>query len=659
MRLLFKLLIFILPQILYGQELIRNGKDFTINSSGETASCFGIPQFWEDVDNGTCLAENGYCRLLHRFSTDNCFFDCGEPCSVLNIGPPTIGDQCVPSVVNWVTQKTSASILGNSETFIGLPYNNIGGFNCYRTGIKQKLLKPLATNRTYRLSFDAVFKNDITEYSGAEITIQFDDNSNEVDPEIEEIFDILDTGGINNESWQPIVFEFTPNDCNIDYIKLLRKSGTTGGIILIDNISLKSICAEENRCDLTKFNEDNSNVWSNNIHSATEPLTFNGLAGVELATLLVYRNNTLVSNRSFFRPLNQIFWDGKDNDGVDLPNSNYNYKLLIYTSCDCGFEKEDEFEKTGNMNMPYPILLNQVQSLNSYISIGNLSNVHSLSFKIENLNGSSVYESPIFSNPPEVFNWNGIIGNNGSLSAANYILKLKATNNCGTTEYDFQIEVIDDVSIQNFPASTFVNAPVPKPTSFECSLTNYFPAAFAPLPCCSTDVNLEYSNVFIAGNQQFIAQNNIVLGDNVVILPNSELDFLANNQVIINPGVTIDGSSSYVVLENQNCNPQRIGIINDLENDLLDKESKSNIAEIIEYLIEIFPNPAQNNFTIGASENISQFSIYDLSGKLILKQENVGLNKTEVSANNLQAGIYFVNIVTKNQNETKKLMIAK
>jgi hypothetical protein len=95
-----------------------------------------------------------------------------------------------------------------------------------------------------------------------------------------------------------------------------------------------------------------------------------------------------------------------------------------------------------------------------------------------------------------------------------------------------------------------------------------------------------------------------------------------------------------------------------LKKTILRKNSKNENVRRLD-LLEIFPNPAQNNFTIGASESICQFSIYDISGKLVLKQENVGLNKTEVSVENMQAGIYFVKIITPNQNETKKLMIAK
>lgn len=75
--------------------------------------------------------------------------------------------------------------------------------------------------------------------------------------------------------------------------------------------------------------------------------------------------------------------------------------------------------------------------------------------------------------------------------------------------------------------------------------------------------------------------------------------------------------------------------------------------------LDVFPNPAKNNFTVSASENINQLSIYDIMGKQVFKQENIGVNKQLVSIDKLQPGIYFVNIITPNQNETKKLIIAK
>jgi hypothetical protein len=73
----------------------------------------------------------------------------------------------------------------------------------------------------------------------------------------------------------------------------------------------------------------------------------------------------------------------------------------------------------------------------------------------------------------------------------------------------------------------------------------------------------------------------------------------------------------------------------------------------------IFPNPTRSNFTISSPEPIVQFSIFDVSGKLVLKQENVGTSMHEVSTENLLEGIYFVMVNTSNQNETLKLVIEK
>jgi len=76
---------------------------------------------------------------------------------------------------------------------------------------------------------------------------------------------------------------------------------------------------------------------------------------------------------------------------------------------------------------------------------------------------------------------------------------------------------------------------------------------------------------------------------------------------------------------------------------------------------ELFPNPAQNEVNVRSlmSEEIITLRISDAAGKLLIKNElliNLYLGKLEL---NLMNGIYFVEIINKdNKHEYKKLIIS-
>jgi|YNPMSStandDraft_1061717.scaffolds.fasta_scaffold05786_4 hypothetical protein len=72
-------------------------------------------------------------------------------------------------------------------------------------------------------------------------------------------------------------------------------------------------------------------------------------------------------------------------------------------------------------------------------------------------------------------------------------------------------------------------------------------------------------------------------------------------------------------------------------------------------VIDIFPNPAQNNFYITNAQN-STIEILDIVGNIITSQKiNNSLETIEVS--NIANGTYFVRIINNNGNYTKKIVI--
>ncbi|MBP6455557.1 MAG: T9SS type A sorting domain-containing protein [Chitinophagaceae bacterium] len=71
-------------------------------------------------------------------------------------------------------------------------------------------------------------------------------------------------------------------------------------------------------------------------------------------------------------------------------------------------------------------------------------------------------------------------------------------------------------------------------------------------------------------------------------------------------------------------------------------------------LFNIFPNPTNNVIVIDINEPFADFSIFDLSGKLILK--NQIYNKEEINLLSLVKGIYIVKIQTSKYSNTLKLI---
>ncbi|WP_298425171.1 T9SS type A sorting domain-containing protein [uncultured Kordia sp.] len=73
--------------------------------------------------------------------------------------------------------------------------------------------------------------------------------------------------------------------------------------------------------------------------------------------------------------------------------------------------------------------------------------------------------------------------------------------------------------------------------------------------------------------------------------------------------------------------------------------------------ILLYPNPANNNFTISAKTPLEEISIYDMSGKQILSRKNGTTHAQTIQLNTLASGMYAVRIKTDNTTQIKKLII--
>jgi hypothetical protein len=77
--------------------------------------------------------------------------------------------------------------------------------------------------------------------------------------------------------------------------------------------------------------------------------------------------------------------------------------------------------------------------------------------------------------------------------------------------------------------------------------------------------------------------------------------------------------------------------------------------------VEIYPNPANNTLTIelpSCDKCQTIYRIYDLSGRKVLENTITG-SKNIISASELSAGTYFIQLVSNNKTTTQKLIITK
>ena len=79
----------------------------------------------------------------------------------------------------------------------------------------------------------------------------------------------------------------------------------------------------------------------------------------------------------------------------------------------------------------------------------------------------------------------------------------------------------------------------------------------------------------------------------------------------------------------------------------------------LEQKLEIYPNPADNNFTIETNNHtINQIQILDLSGKLMRTvQSNQLSSKVIVNSLSWESGVYFVRINTDSGMFHKKIIV--
>ena len=81
-----------------------------------------------------------------------------------------------------------------------------------------------------------------------------------------------------------------------------------------------------------------------------------------------------------------------------------------------------------------------------------------------------------------------------------------------------------------------------------------------------------------------------------------------------------------------------------------------DVETVVEQNIEVYPNPNNGAFCIELGDIESVVTIYNTMGQVVY--QNAGLsNKVEIRLDDINSGLYFVNINNSEMNATEKIVI--
>ncbi|MBC8753704.1 T9SS type A sorting domain-containing protein [Kordia sp. YSTF-M3] len=85
-----------------------------------------------------------------------------------------------------------------------------------------------------------------------------------------------------------------------------------------------------------------------------------------------------------------------------------------------------------------------------------------------------------------------------------------------------------------------------------------------------------------------------------------------------------------------------------------------SVEEILEKSVKLYPNPVKKsvNASISFGQNVSgELAIFDVNGMLVQKLSVQSENSLEIDTSALKSGIYFIQLITKEQRLYKKLAV--
>lgn len=591
-----------------------------------TASFTAIPSTWSEFNSCSGSAPNIY-------STD--YLDCAS------LGVPNS---------DYGTQYPLGGLSAN-HNFLGMESHLLCG-----EGIRIELSESLKEGQAYNLRFNAVKKSSNDPV--IEFRLGANDNYVQADcPSCSQDFMSISTeGGPNNDQWGSYVISFIADRCDLQWLFLRLHDQFGGAKLFIDNISINDDCAEVNVC--SPYLGNLLNVYSNNVHNSTDPLTFYNLGNVEQITVVIFTDLLQIPVRhlNVFYPNDFISWDGKDNQGDYVPNGNYSYIAVLSNNCHCR-TIQGNFQKTGDFH-----IINATAGF--YLAANaqtfyHLENVEDFELKIFDEDNNLVQLLSIIDPKPTV-SWNGLNGAGSPVAAGSYSYECRLRNSCEElTLYGglFQILPVD-------PQLAFLDySSVPK--QITCPYTFYYnPHASPPPPCCAQVGDLIINNRSIAGVKDFKLNHDIrVLGTSTVVA-GSDIYFQAGHEISLSNEFSVQPGSQFAAVilpctgRYGNPNPNDADQAQESELPIYKTVLTDSLTQN-QINVSIFPNPTSDGRTMISiiNSNYRQIELYNCFGQRVAVQTTKANDSSNVILEGIDKGAYFLRVILENGEFVSKQLI--
>jgi hypothetical protein len=149
------------------------------------------------------------------------------------------------------------------------------------------------------------------------------------------------------------------------------------------------------------------------------------------------------------------------------------------------------------------------------------------------------------------------------------------------------------------------------------------------------DIDAAQGQLFIDGESQGVFEFNSTLGG-VNIYANTGDDYYIDNV-----------AASYVTA----CSSERTEAI------VTVADCNTNVNEIINGNVSIYPNPNNGEFMVSNTSEIITITVTDVQGKTVHSMNNLNIDKVNIDMTDLEKGMYLINIETGSGTVTKPVIV--
>ncbi|MEO5675128.1 MAG: T9SS type A sorting domain-containing protein [Chitinophagales bacterium] len=228
----------------------------------------------------------------------------------------------------------------------------LGDYGTNHCRISNQLSSTLVCGNTYQIEFD-VSRHDFYHGGTIQLVARFGttdswtggDHTDDLEPKIDISSD--ETGGINNDEWRHVTFQYTVTACGgYNYFLLSTETPFTTiatKAVYIDNVSVTEVLNSTN-CSSTKGCVDFTLISP---HSSAYPLQITGLKNITQAKLEIQNSDHQIIRTigPVVNPPNSMCWDGKDDNGADVGPAAYFITITLDNDCNTDWHNTYSFQK--------------------------------------------------------------------------------------------------------------------------------------------------------------------------------------------------------------------------------------------------------------------------------------------------------------------------